>query len=63
MIKINSLINVLKKNNCNFYTGVPDSLLKNLCACIDDKIHKNNHIIAVNEGNAISLAAGYHMAT
>ena len=28
MIKVNSLINLLKKNNSNFFTGVPDSVLK-----------------------------------
>ena len=30
MIKVNSLINLLKKNNSDFYTGVPDSILKEL---------------------------------
>lgn len=47
-----------------FFTGVPDSQLKPLCNYlmatygISDK-----HIIAANEGNAVALAAGYHMAT
>lgn len=47
-----------------FFTGVPDSLLKPLCNYlmatygISDK-----HIIAANEGNAVGLAAGYHLAT
>lgn len=47
-----------------FFTGVPDSLLKPLCNYlmatygISDK-----HIIAANEGNAVALAAGYHLAT
>lgn len=48
-----------------FYTGVPDSLLKNLCNYLlhtypDDASH---HIIAANEGNAAAIAAGYHLAT
>ena len=30
MIKVNSLIDLLKKNNSNFFTGVPDSVLKEL---------------------------------
>lgn len=47
-----------------FFAGVPDSLLKPLCNYlmatygISDK-----HIIAANEGNAVGLAAGYHLAT
>ena len=30
MIKVKALINLLKKNKSNFYTGVPDSVLKEL---------------------------------
>jgi len=48
--------------NINFFTGVPDSLLKQICACISDN-EDENHIIAANEGNAVGLAAGYHLAT
>jgi len=46
-----------------FFAGVPDSLLKNICAYISDNTPESKHIIAANEGNAIALAAGYHMAT
>ena len=46
-----------------FYSGVPDSLLKNLCAYITDNVPQKDNIIAVNEGCAIGLAAGYHIAT
>mgnify|MGYP001291012749 CR=1 FL=1 len=53
----------LSKNNIDFFTGVPDSLLKNFCAYVEDNVGDNQHIIAANEGNAIGLAAGYHMAT
>lgn len=47
----------------DFYTGVPDSLLKNLCACIFDQSPEGRNIIAANEGNAVGMACGYHMAT
>ena len=53
----------IEKNNIDFFTGVPDSLLKQFCLCIDDNIINERHIIAANEGNAIALAAGYHLAT
>jgi len=47
----------------NFFTGVPDSLLKDFCAYITDNITDSNHIIAANEGTAIGLACGYHLST
>tara|TARA_B100002052_G_scaffold124586_1_gene114389 strand:+ start:1292 stop:2431 length:1140 start_codon:yes stop_codon:yes gene_type:complete len=55
--------NALENNGINFFTGVPDSLLKQFCLCLDDKKDKIKHIIAANEGNAIALAAGYHLGT
>jgi len=53
----------LSNNKVNFFTGVPDSLLKEFCLCVDDNLPEKNHIITANEGNAIALAAGYHLAT
>ncbi|MDR0823231.1 MAG: phosphonopyruvate decarboxylase [Endomicrobium sp.] len=47
----------------DFFTGVPDSLLKSLCAYFTAKLSKDKHIIAVNEGNAIALAAGHFLAS
>ena len=46
-----------------FYTGVPDSLLQELCACIEDRADADSHILAANEGNAVALAAGHYLAT
>lgn len=63
MISPYSFISSLKNNGISFFTGVPDSLLKNFCACVTSKIDSENHIIAANEGNAIGLAIGYHLAT
>ena len=55
----------VKVLNADFYTGVPDSQLKALCNYLMNKhgIDKNHHIIAANEGNAVAIAAGYHLAT
>ncbi len=63
MISPEFFLDSLKQNGIDFFCGVPDSLLKNFCACIDDNVDKNSHIITANEGNAIALAAGYHLAT
>ncbi len=48
-----------------FYAGVPDSQLKALCAYLLDRygLDLAHHVIAANEGNAVGLAAGYHLAT
>ena len=54
---------ILDKNNIDFFTWVPDSLLKQFCFCLDDNVPKERHIVAANEGNAIAIAAGYHLAT
>ena len=49
----------------DFFTGVPDSGLKALCNYLMNKygIDKKHHIIAANEGSAVSIAAGYYLAT
>lgn len=63
MIAPKDFIEILRTGGVEFFAGVPDSLLKNLCAYITDNISRENNIIAANEGNAIGLAAGYHLAT
>ena len=44
-------------------TGVPDTLLNDFCLGLDTIWPSPRHIIAANEGNAVALAAGYHLAT
>jgi len=63
MISPEKFYKILNDNTIDFFTGVPDSLLKDICAYITDNTPKDRNIIAANEGNAIGLAAGYHMAT
>lgn len=52
----------LNHRGFDFFTGVPDSLLKSFCAVVDQYAEKANHVIAANEGNALSIAAGYYLA-
>lgn len=56
-------IEELGKYGIDFFAGVPDSLLKNICAYIADNMDARRNIITANEGGAIALAAGYHLAT
>lgn len=61
-MKVEDLIDVL---DADFYTGVPDSQLRALCDFLMNRygISNEHHVIAANEGNAVGLAAGYHLAT
>jgi phosphonopyruvate decarboxylase len=53
--------NLLLNKEINFFTGVPDSLLKELNNVILKK--SSNHVITANEGSAIALGAGYYLST
>lgn len=46
----------------SFFTGVPDSLLKDFCAYLADHA-RDRHIVAANEGGAVALACGHHLAS
>ena len=46
-----------------FFTGVPDSLLKEICFCFNNSLSKSKHVIASNEGSAIALGIGHYLAT
>ena len=63
MISPKLFIDTLVAHGVEFYAGVPDSLLKHVCAYIPDNLDERHHIIAANEGGAVALAAGYHLAT
>lgn len=63
MISPKFFIDTLNSYEIDFFAGVPDSLLKNMCAYIADNIDAKHNIIAANEGAAVGIAAGYHLAT
>ncbi|XP_033611593.1 phosphonopyruvate decarboxylase isoform X2 [Cryptotermes secundus] len=53
----------LRDIGISFFCGVPDSLLKDFCAYVASNEKETHHIITANEGSAIGLATGYHLAT
>lgn len=63
MLSSKRFFKILVQYGIEFYTGVPDSLLKDFCAHVTDYAEPNKHIIASNEGNAIGLALGFYLAT
>ena len=60
MIDANNLYSFFLKKKINFFTGVPDSVLKNFT----NKLPRNskNHLMAVNEGSAVSIGIGYYLS-
>lgn len=63
MLDVENIYNAFLANGIDFFTGVPDSLLKNICAYITDHSLLQKHIIAANEGASVGIAAGHYMAT
>ena len=62
MIRAENLLKLLKKNGSDFYTGVPDSILEEMSILLQNK-NKKNHIIASNEGSAVSIGIGQFLST
>jgi len=62
MIQAAEFLAELKSRDVRAFYGVPDSLLKGFCSAVsaDNEIE---HLVAANEGGAVALAAGYHLAT
>jgi len=53
----------VKRQGIDFFTGVPDSLLKDYCAFVTANEAKERHVITANEGAAVALATGYHLSS
>ena len=53
----------LGERGVSLYTGVPDSLLKQLGSHIQANLPREQHVITANEGAAVGLAIGHYLAT
>jgi len=54
---------MMKSYGTTFFSGVPDSILKDFCGFVADNIRRQDHIIAGNEGAAVAHAIGHRIAT
>jgi phosphonopyruvate decarboxylase len=63
MIDPKEFYDALSDRGITFFTGVPDSLLKDFCAYVQDTAPDDRHVIAANEGGAVALAAGFYLAS
>ena len=52
MIEPRHFLEALRASGVRFVCGVPDSLLKDVCACITSCLPGKDHVIATNEGSA-----------
>ena len=57
-------LDACEKSGIDFYTGVPDSLLKGLCNELFDRFGTDSdiHVVAHNEGGAVALCAGHYLS-
>ena len=60
MLDPQKFLQAIRNQGIEFSAGVPDSLLKDFCSVMTDE---GSDIIAANEGGAIALAMGHHLAT
>ena len=63
MLDPNLFLDILRERGIDFFTGVPDSLLKDFCTCLRVNIAPERNITAANEGAAVALAAGHYLAS
>ena len=63
MLECKDFFDALTRDGIAFFAGVPDSLLKNVCAYITDHVPASSHVISANEGGAVGLAMGHYLAT
>lgn len=63
MIDPSAFVDAMQRHDVGLVTGVPDSLLKELCAEIQATLPVGQHHVAPNEGAAVGLAIGHYLAT
>lgn len=59
----NEFVDLLLSKGVSFFAGVPDSLLKNFCSCLSDRMPESQHVITANEGSAVALAMGQQIGS
>jgi phosphonopyruvate decarboxylase len=60
MINPQDFTKLLEESGFSFFTGVPDSTLREWLGTLAEK---ENHIMSANEGEALSIASGYYLAS
>ena len=61
MIEVKKLIKILDNTKINFFSGVPDSVLKETKHFFENKKTKN-HLVVSNEGLGVATCIGYYLS-
>jgi phosphonopyruvate decarboxylase len=61
MLEPELFLKALLEREISFFAGVPDSLMKGFLSCLQENVE--HHFITANEGAAVAMATGYHLAT
>lgn len=62
MLNQKKVFGTLARHGVTYFVGVPDSYLNGFCNYALSNCGER-HIIAANEGNAVSIAVGHYIAT
>ena len=62
-MKANKFLELFYKQDVRFFSGVPDSCLSSLSNLLLKTKKKISHVMAPNEGVAVSLGVGYYLST
>ncbi|OUW73502.1 MAG: phosphonopyruvate decarboxylase [Pelagibacteraceae bacterium TMED216] len=62
MIEVKKFFNFLNRKKIDFFTGVPDSVLKDTKNYFENKKTKN-HLVVANEGLAVATCIGYYLSS
>ncbi len=63
MIRAEDFVAWLEAQGITFFTGVPDSLLKELGRHVMAELPRSRHVIAANEGGSVGIAIGHYLRT
>lgn len=63
MIRCDEFLELLKKEEIDFFTGVPCSIFKDLLNFLNDNKSKYRHVIAASEGEAVGIASGHYLSS
>jgi phosphonopyruvate decarboxylase len=63
MLSGNTFVETVLEAGISLFCGVPDSVFRDLCTSLDERLAPDQHIITANEGSAVALATGHYLGS
>lgn len=63
MLKSADFLDICKRYDFTFFSGVPDSTMKSFISLLENNKSNITNVMAINECEAIAICAGYHLST